>query len=296
MSIDDVQLIVQNVKQCAPLQKGLHIGGGEPFLNFELLLRTIELCIEQGIALQYAETNAGWCADDEVTTTLFKTVRDSGLPAILISVSPFHNEFIPFRYTERAVAIASDIFGAMNVLVYTDFFFRQLQKFDPDQKLAFNRYVNTIGRDQFSQDLIQYYQIIPCGRMATRLNYLYQPQPAPAFFNTNCHAEFTNPHHIHIDPYGNYIVSFCAGISLGDARDLAKLYAGIDLTERPLLEILLETGVEGLFKLAKDQFDYVEQEAGYIAKCHLCQDIRRHIISITNQFDELKPVEFYRYL
>ena len=61
----------------------------------------------------------------------------------------------------------------------------------------------------------------------------------------------------------------------------------------PLLNILFEHGVGGLFAFSQDTFGYQELEAGYISQCHLCVDIRKHIVSRTQEFKELKPLEFY---
>ncbi|MBD3288823.1 radical SAM protein [candidate division KSB1 bacterium] len=296
MTADDVRVYLKNISECASSQRGLHIGGGEPFLNFELLLKTIELCVEFGVPLQYVETNAGWCDTDEKTARLLYELRTSGLPALLISASPFHNEFVPFDCTERAIRIATDIFGAYNVLIYTDYYYKQLSQYDHSKKLPFNRYVNTTGREQAAQDFIREYNLIPCGRAVTRLGYLYEKKPAATFFNNTCQPEFRNPNHIHIDPDGNYIPSFCAGISLGNARNLGELYQGIELENFPLLELLASKGVEGLLLFAKERFNYAELADGYIAKCDLCQDIRKHIVAFTDQFKELTPVEFYQNL
>lgn len=296
MTEQDIGHYLAQIKQLAPQQRGLHLAGGEPFLNFDLALRAVELCIEYGVPLQYVETNAFWCEDDDLTGYQFTMLRESGLPAILISVSPFHNEFIPFERTHRAINIAREIYGPYNVLIYTGYFFEQLQDYNPQVKIPFNRYLNTIGHENAAQSFVEHFGLVPCGRAASRLNFLYQKHPAEAFFNNNCLAEFTNPEHIHIDPYGNYIASFCAGISLGDAHKLGNIFEGIDLQARPIIEILATTGVEGLLKLAQDQFDFQISQQGYIAKCHLCQDIRVHIVQMTDQFEELTPVEFYRHL
>jgi hypothetical protein len=296
MNEQDLKHYLDQIRKYAPNQLGIHLAGGEPFLNFDLTLQAVELSIEYGVPLQYVETNAYWCEDDDLTAYLFNLLRESGLPAILISVSPFHNEFIPFERTNRAINIAREIYGPYNVLIYTSYFYAQLQDYNPQVKIPFNRYLNTIGHEKAAQAFIEHYGLIPSGRAASRLNFLYQKQPATAFFNHNCLAEFTNPEHIHIDPYGNYITSFCAGISLGDAHRLDEIFEGISFQERPLLEILATSGVEGLLKLAQDQFDFRPSPEGYIAKCHLCQDIRSHIVQLTDQFYELTPLEFYQYL
>lgn len=296
MTESDLGHYLDQIRKWAPNQLGLHLSGGESFLNFDLTLRAVELCIEHQVPLQYVETNAFWCEDDDLTTYQLNLLRDSGLPALLISVSPFHNEFIPFERTERAISIAREIYGPYNVLIYTAYFYDQLQDYNPQTRIPFNRYLNTIGHEQAAQSFIEQYGLVPCGRAASRLNFLYRKQPAAAFFDNNCFQEMTNPEHIHIDPYGNYIVSLCAGISLGAAHELGEIYQGVDLQQRPILEILVTSGVEGLLQLAQDQFDYPVLPEGYIAKCHLCQDIRAHIVRATDQFEELKPVEFYRNL
>ncbi len=296
MTVEQIKHYLRQIRQFAPQQLGLHLAGGEPFLNFELTLRSVELCLEVGVPLQYIETNASWCEDDDVTAYQLNLLRESGLPAILISVSPFHNEFIPFERTERAIRIAREIYGPYNVLIYTAFFYSQLQDFNPQYTMPFNRYLNTVGSEAAAASFIQHYGLIPNGRAASRLNFLFQKRPAEAVCDQNCLAELTNPEHIHIDPYGNYIAHFCTGISLGDSNDLGLLFGGIALPSRPLIETLVTSGVAGLLKLARDQFDFQPNPEGYIAKCHLCQDIRHHIVQRTDQFEELAPLEFYRYL
>jgi len=296
MSEAETGQVIAQIGAHAPNQRGLHIGGGEPFLNFDLVLRTVELCIETNVPIQYVETNASWCVDDDLAFAQLTELRDSGLPAILISVSPFHNEFIPFERTHRAIEIARSIYGHFNVLVYTHYFYEQLQQHEATKKVPLNRYLHTVGYENAAQSFLQFYDLIPCGRAVSRLNFLFQKSPASAFFNTNCLAEMTNPEHVHIDLYGNYIPGFCAGLSLGKAWDLGRLYSGIDLSALPLIEILVTSGVEGLLNFAQNQFDYRIRDEGYMAKCHLCQDIRAHIVSLTDQFDELTPIDFYRNL
>lgn len=296
MTEPDVERYIAQIGELAPDQRGLHIGGGEPFLNFELTLRVVELCIEYNVPVHYVETNGSWCVNEKITYEQFNALRDSGLPAILVSVSPFHNEFIPFERTNRAIEIARNIYGPYNVLIYTSFFYEQLQNHDPHSKIPLNRYLNTVGRETAAHSFLDQYGLIPCGRVPTRLSFLYQKNPPNVFFNNNCLAEMTNPDHIHIDPDGNYIPSFCAGLSLGNAAELGGIYSGVPLQARPIIEILVNSGVEGLLALAINQFDFKVRGEGYMAKCHLCQDIRSHIVSLTDQFDELAPVEFYRNL
>ena len=52
------------------------------------------------------------------------------------------------------------------------------------------------------------------------------------------------------------------------------------------------SGAGGLLEFAI-QRDYVEVEKGYFSKCHLCLDIRKHLVEI-DDFAELSPQEFYK--
>jgi len=88
----------------------IHLTWGEPFLNFSLLLEGVRTVAELGIPC-YVETNAGWCLREEDVADKFKTLKEAGLNAILISCSPFHAEKIPPVRTFLAVRKARCNYG-----------------------------------------------------------------------------------------------------------------------------------------------------------------------------------------
>jgi len=51
--------------------------------------------------------------------------------------------------------------------------------------------------------------------------------------------------------------------------------------------------MEELYRLG-EEFGYEVQD-GYVSKCHLCFDIRRHLVKV-GEFKELRPKEFYEHL
>ena len=65
----------------------IHLTGGEPFLNFPLLLEGVRIATELDIPC-YVETNAGWCLREEDVAEKFAALREAGLNAVLISCSP----------------------------------------------------------------------------------------------------------------------------------------------------------------------------------------------------------------
>ena len=265
---------------------GLHFTGGEPFLNFELLLRLTEIAARLEIPSLFVETNSFWCADDETAREKLGALKRAGLDGILISANPFIVEQIPFERTERAARISREVFDPGNVIVYQRFFFEQFRRLGLRGTLAFEGYVRKAGHG------LQHVELFANGRAAYKLAYLYRPYPASHFFAASCQRELLREWHIHVDNYCNYVPGFCGGLSLGDARELDAICEGIDLDELPVLEALL-TGLGELYDLGR-QFEYEERD-GYVSKCHLCLDIRRHLAR-RGDFKELRPLTFYERL
>jgi hypothetical protein len=66
----------------------------------------------------------------------------------------------------------------------------------------------------------------------------------------------------------------------------------VDPDERPVIAALL-TDIKDLHDLAVREFGYVPKERGYVSKCHLCVDIRRHLALSGARFADVRPREFY---
>ena len=293
MSETDAETILMGIKRHNQYLTGLHLAGGEPMLRPELVIFIVKRAVELGLPLEYVETNAFWCWDEEKTFEAFHRLKEAGLPAVLVSSSPFHLEFVSMERVNRAVSVGRKVFGDQRIILYTAYFYQQLQSIDSRHPLPLEDYLEAVGNERASLAFATEYSLIPNGRAATKLCELYETHPASYFFNDTCERELSSPHHTHIDLYGNYIAGLCAGISLGDGRDLDSLYSGIDLEERPLIEKLVRGGVGALFNWAVKGYDYQEDLRGYIAKCQLCLDIRRHLIRVGGGFKELAPLAFY---
>jgi hypothetical protein len=295
LTLDDAEVILA---QLAPriggkygypgrvgVNEGLHFTGGEPFLNFELLLAVTALAHRLGIRGIFVETNCFWCTDDERTKEKLTRLKEAGLEGILISVNPFVIEEVPFERIQRAVRISTAVFSG-NVMVYQQFFYEQFRQMGLQGTLPFEEYLQRGGYG------LHYAELLPGGRVSYALAHLFRKYPAQHFFSASCRHELVRDWHVHIDNYGNYVPGYCGGLSLGDARNLDALLQGIDLAALPVLRALL-TSLEELYRLGKS-FGYEERD-GYVSKCHLCTDIRRHLAKVGN-FPELKPQAFYEHL
>lgn len=266
---------------------GIHLTGGEPFLNFDLLLKAVKILKEYEIPSTFVETNCFWCVDDETTRKRMVELRDAGLDGILLSANPFILEYVPFERTERAVRIGREVFGD-NVMVYQEFFYTQFKALGVRGTLPFDRYLRKAGLHS-----LYYAELLPMGRAVYRLGRLFRRYPARRFFGASCREELTRGWHFHVDNYCNYMTGYCGGISLGDARNLdALLEEGVDLDDHPILDALVHD-IGRLYELAAEEYGYGEREEGYVSKCHLCLDIRRHVAEETDEFKELRPREFY---
>jgi len=268
---------------------GVHFTGGEPFLNFDLLLKVVGIAHELKIPSTFVETNSFWCIDDKVTREKLLQLRDAGLHGILISVNPFILEQLPFERTERAARICREIFRE-NAIIYQEFFYSQFKKLNIKDTLSFNGYLQKIDLGDFEN-----VELLPIGRATYMLSHLYRKYPAKQFFSESCIEELTRGWHVHVDNYCNYMTGYCGGISLGDGRETDSICQGINLDSRPILDALL-TDLKRLFEFGVKGFDYKERAQGYISKCHLCVDVRRHIAQKTDEFEELRPREFYYHL
>jgi len=264
---------------------GIHFTGGEPFLNFDLLLRLTQMAHQLDIPTTFVETNGFWARDDRSTRERLRALQDAGLDGILISANPFILESIPFERTERAVRISREVFGA-NAIVYQQFFYRQFQDLGLRGTLSFADYLERAGHG------LQYVELFANGRVPYKLAGLFRHRPAERFFGASCRRELIRDWHIHVDNYGHFLPGFCGGLSLGNARHLDDLCRGIELERFPVLQALL-TDLAGLYRLGIE-YGY-QAQAGYVSKCHLCIDIRRHLAR-TGDFAELQPRELYERL
>ncbi|KYH40061.1 MAG: hypothetical protein AYL33_006670 [Candidatus Bathyarchaeota archaeon B63] len=302
MRLEDAERVMRNLSEAfrgrypsgyrqVGVNLGLHLTGGEPFLNPDLLLDLVRMADRLGMPSLFVETNCFWAATDESARESLNQLKEAGLHGILISVNPFILEYVPFERTLRAIRAAREIFQA-NLMIYQEGFLHQIERLGVRGTIRFEDYLRTAGASS-----MYYAELLPMGRACYELRHLFPRHPAEDFFCMSCRAELTRPWHIHVDNYCNYMTGYCGGISLGDARRMDEICSGIELDDKPILARLVsDRGIELLYRFAVEEYGYRELRKGYISKCHLCVDIRKHIVEQTDEFVELKPEGFYRNL
>ena len=268
---------------------GLHFTGGEPFLNYPLLLEAVSKARYYRIPARFVETNGFWCTSESRVKTQLLQLREAGLDGVLISVNPFVIEHVPFRRIEQAIDITQKLFG-QGLMIYQHYFYQVFHRLGLQDTLSFQEYLRLDPRG------LRHIELLPRGRAVYSLSSLFPTYPACHFFGQSCRYELTRDWHIHIDNYGNYIPGYCGGISLGDVRQFDQLFEyGLDLAQFPVLAALV-TDLSQLYRLGVQEYGYKERIEGYISKCHLCVDIRAHIVTQTSQYRELQPRAYYHFL
>ncbi len=287
--IETLEILSDMIKRSSfiSFNYGIHFSGGEPFLNFELLLKAVEKAKKLNYTPILVETNAIWCTKEKTVLEKLEALKKAGLDGILISVNPFLLEYVPFKRTELAIRCASQVFSN-KVLIYQEIFYYEFKKLNISGTLFLHEYLKRGGYGLY------YAELLPVGRACYELSFLFKKYPSEVFFGKNCKTELLNPYHVHIDNYGNYITGFCAGLSLGHISELKSLVKeGMDLKKKPLLHILMQD-IKLLYQIAVNEYGYQPLSQGYISKCHLCLDIRKFLVSKNVNFQELSPKEYYQ--
>ena len=294
MTLDDVREAVEATKFWThPFR--IHLTGGEPFLDFDLLLGAAEIVAGRGVP-QFVETNAAWCLDVDDATRKFAALKKAGVGSILISCSPFQSETIPLNRVALAIKAALEVFGSRNVTIYLPHCIDQIAAFSTDKPVPLQAYIERYGEKRAGWMFWEQYGLIGGGRSSYRLGHLTQRLSAEAFEGQNCASEILFPHHSHFDLYGNHISWFCGGLSVGSWREMAKHLEDFGRGQFPqLVKVLVLAGPFALFRLAEGQYGYEELPDGYTTKCHLCVDVRKHLLP-TGEFPELRPAKFYEML
>jgi organic radical activating enzyme len=271
--------------------RSVHIGGGEPLLRPDELIQVIETARRFNLDIDYVETNSSWFKDSDSAEITLSRLRKAGLRTLLISISPFHNQYVPF-FKVKGVLEACRQTG-IQIFPWITEFLQDLSQFDPRKTHSLEEYAAKFG-DGYLAGILERYWIHMGGRALELFRPVMALKPPGQIIEENsqgCARELNDTSHYHIDLFGNYIPGLCSGLAIA-AHDLGHPLA----RERyPLLTTLFNTGVKGLLRAAQQYCGFTPLHDGYINKCDLCTEIRTFLARQNyNQSMELNPKEFYR--
>ena len=270
--------------------RAVHIGGGEPLLRPAELVKVLEAADQAGVAIEYVETNSSWFKDIELAKILLAELRSKGLNTLLVSISPFHNEQIPFSKVKGVMEAAKQV--GVGIFPWVSDFISDLSQFDPATPHILDEYRQVYG-DKYLEQISQRYWIHLGGRALETFRALLGQKTCQQILAENrggCAVELSDTSHFHFDLFGNYIPGLCAGLAIGQD----DLGSALSTEKYPILANLYLNGIRGFLEFSRKNYDFSPQRTDYINKCDLCTEIRMHLVK--NNYDksaELSPTEFY---
>ena len=266
----------------------VHIGGGEPFLDFGKLLEVCASAKKHRIAVEYIETNAFWYTDDDAVSRKIEKLMAAGVDCLLISVDPFHNEFVPYRKVKGLQRCCQK--NGMGTFLWQSGFERVVAQLDENTTHPLSEYETMFGGG-FLKTVASGYGLGYNGRALKILEKIEKNRhPAQHFLNLegdSCGARITSAHHFHLDPNGDFIPPSCNGFR----ANLFELCGdGLD-TDRHKYFTAVAKGGLGAFFAEAEGLGFVPKEEGYASKCALCFDMKRFVSDALTKKTGVEPAD-----
>jgi len=264
----------------------IHIGGGEPFLQIEKLKDVLATAKEYNINIEYIETNSSWFKSEQQATEVLRNLQDLGVNMLLLSISPLHNEYIPFQKVEGLIKACQK--QQVSIFPWIRDFAPDIVQMDKTKPHSLDEYQELFGID-YKENIIRRYGLSIGGRAIEtfRDSYIDKEYTEVLKEQPTCSSYFTNTSHFHIDLYEKYIPCHCVGFQF----DIDDLEDGIDDTKYPLANSIYKDGINGAFGYAKN-IGFTTKNS-YISACEMCEDIR-HFLWKTKHTNEIGPNGFYK--
>lgn len=259
-------------------------------MNLPKLIEVLEAARSVGMGIDYVETNSTWFKDPEQAVTVLERLLAADVHTLLVSISPFHNDAIPFARVMGVIDACRRT--GMQVFPWVNAFVQDLSRLDQSRTHTMVEFEEAFGPDYLKR-IPERYWIHLGGRALTTFRSVYPMQPVDQILEhspLSCARALGDTSHFHIDLYGNYIPGLCAGLAIA-MEDLGR---SLDADHYPLLDRLTATGIRGLYQTAVTAYGYVPQRSAFINHCDLCTDIRLFLIQKGGlTFRELNPPGHY---
>lgn len=280
---DKLDAILDQLADIAPRAR-YHIGGGEPFLSPTLVEHAVRGLGERGLHLEYIETNASWVRSRRHAEETLAGLATAGLRCVLVSVSPFHADFVPYARTRALITAAGNVLPG-GAFVWIPDFIADLEQGDAERKLDLEGLLAERG-DRFALSLADRYGLVLGGRAGRYAAAHGRALPWRQFSDGGrCRSRLSDTGHFHVDLEGLYVPGLCAGIAL----PFAEVTGGVDLGQYPALGALISGGPALLAEIAvKDGFEPLET---YSSPCDLCTHVRGFLHR--KGWSGLGPAAFY---
>ena len=268
----------------------VHIGGGEPLLRPERIYPVLESARRNRIAIDYIETNASWFKDEASAIEVLKEIMDRGVHQLLISIDPYHNEYIPFYKIKGLMMACSK--ANMGVFPWLMEFWDDLDSFDHSRPHSLEEYGRLFGQS-YLRRLPGRYGIGYKGRALKTYRDTFKRESFDSIMKKSRGCSLLSGiYHSHIDLYGNFVPQSCPGLSI----KLRDLFEGADPKSYPIFHRLNTEGIRALVELATEEYGF-KPKSEYAGQCDLCYDVRNYLVLEKGlDLPDLQPAGHYRYV
>lgn len=283
--LDDILTYLKKYK-CT----SVHIGGGEPFSNIEGLFEVIGHLRSRNIIPRFVETNAFWCDNSKQAEALqiVDKLKKLQVEQLLISISPFHNEFVKLANTKQLIKYCQ--MYDIKVLPWKAMYLKKLGALDINFVHKLSEHYMNLNCEQLTK-IMDFYEITMRGRMLNSFAHYYPQKSTMEILKENqgsCN-ELLDDQYFHVDLYGNFQPD-CPGLSVSYI-DIGK---PLNAEKYPFYTTLLSGGIKKLYEFAVCEYSFKATDK-YFSKCHLCYDIRRFLVIQKNvKSSDLQPLCFYK--
>jgi hypothetical protein len=256
---------------CKLLREGgcrsVHIGGGEPFMDFDGLVTLVQTLEKNGITVEYIETNAYWCDNRKLVEERLRVLANAGADTLCISLDPFHAEYVPF---EKPLYLAEICRGLnFGYFLWQDRFARMLSRVDAEKahdRLTLEREISP----DYIWDTATAYGIRMGGRAINIEDEYTEGKSLDEVINNQPCRGLLSGGHFHVDMYGRYVPPGCTGVAI----PLDEAIRGIPEEKYPVFTALTSGGVAGLLAFARKRGFMLGDDSEFPSSCALCFHIR----------------------
>jgi len=267
----------------------VHIGGGEPLLKPDGIMGVLQAARRNNMGIEYIETNASWYRDEESAIAVLNELLEHGVHTLLISMDPFHNEYIPFRKVKALIKACSK--AGMQVFPWQINFWSEIDAMDDRSTHSPDEYMLLFGQDYLLR-LPSRYGLNLKGRALKTYKPMMEKQTYDQILKESRPCRLLSGiYHFHVDLYGGFIPQSCPGFSI----PLKELVQGADPEKYRIFYSLESAGIKSFAELARKEYGYTPK-AEYAGKCDLCYDIRNYLVLECGlDLPDLKPEGHYKY-
>ena len=263
--------------------RSVHIGGGEPFLNFEGLLSLVRILTDTGVRVEYIETNAYWASDTGRCKKYLRELLNAGADTLCISLDPFHAEYVPIELPlSLARTCQNEGFG---YFLWQDRYLPMMSRLDKSRIHSREEMEKLISQNYILETAKSYG--LHLGGRAIGIEAEYSEcKPVSAIVDESPCRSLVSGGHFHVDMYGRYIPPGCTGFVI----PLDEAVNGIPDGKYPVYESLLSGGIKSLLEYAALK-GFAAKRDGYPSKCALCFYIRHRLCENASS-PELDPEHY----